>query len=340
MVSSSLPVDLIWQAELEEPLSARPTLTTKVIITQTSVALYGLDKNSGQPLWKYPFSRRQPSSTPVIAEGDLVVFGEYDGIVTALDAVSGRIIWQRQHCGKEYSIESIISDHDRVYVASQPTAIEALNLDNGSISWSHCEINSTVFPSRGAKLFIGEDEKLYVVTTEVHILNLDNGFIEQEFEENLSGVQQLVNERFYGKNWVRDAKTMRIINTLTSPSYIPLHGDCDDFEPPFIFGSDHIYAVGNCGGIFSLDLENFEVSESSLSNLYVLGSVTIYKDMLYALTSNGEIHALDPVFGSSAGILRTNQNVGASIALSYGSISDNEILIITFGDREMYAFKE
>jgi len=141
IVSSSLPVKQLWQTQLKEPSSASPILTNRVIIAQTSVALYGLDKDSGQQLWKHTFNSRQLTPAPIIAQGNLVFLGDNDGMVTALDTVSGEVNWQRQHCGKEsgyYTIESIVTDQERVYVASQPTAIEAIYLDNGSISWNHC----------------------------------------------------------------------------------------------------------------------------------------------------------------------------------------------------------
>lgn len=99
-------------------------------------------------------------------------------------------------------------------------------------------------------MFIGEEEKLYVVTTEVHLINLDNGIIEQAFEDNLAGAQQLIHERFYGKSRVWDANTMKQISLLTSPSYIPLHGDCEDFKFPFILEANYLFAAGNCG-VFS-----------------------------------------------------------------------------------------
>lgn len=342
IVSSSLPVKQLWQTQLKEPSSASPILTNRVIIAQTSVALYGLDKDSGQQLWKHTFNSRQPTPAPIIAQGNLVFLGDNDGMVTALDTVSGEVNWQRQHCGKEsgyYTIESIVTDQERVYVASQPTAIEAIYLDNGSISWNHCKINDTVFPSRGARLFIGENESLYVATTEVHILNLNTGSIEQMFEQNLAGIQHLVDGRFYGRNWVRDAYSMEMISMLTSPSYKPLYGSCEDFRRPFTFSPNNMYAVGSCGGVFSLDLDNYTVTESYLSNLDVATPVTIYHNLLYALTSNGEVHAIDPVTRLNAGVLRTNKNVDSLRMSSSGVTSDNEVLIVTFGDRDIFTFK-
>lgn len=342
LVSSSLPVKQLWQTQLKEPLSAIPVLTNRVIIAQTSVALYGLDKDSGQQLWKYTFNTRQPTPAPTMAKRNLVFLGENDGMVTALDTVSGEIKWQRQHCGQEsgyYTIASIVTDQEKVYIVSQPTAIEAIYLDNGSVSWSHCKINETVFPSRGARLFIGGNEKLFVVTTEAHILNLDTGIIEQKFEQNLAGAQHLVDGRFYGRNWVRDAHTMEIIRTLTSPGYKPLYGSCEDFRRPFTFGPSNVYAVGSCGGVFSLDLDNYTVTESYLSNLDVAAPVTIYQNLLYALTSNGEVHAIDPVTGLNAGVLRTNKNVESLRMSSSGVTSDNEVLVLIFGDKDIFAFK-
>jgi len=201
------------------------------------------------------------------------------------------------------------------------------------------QINDTVFPSRGARLFIGENESLYVATTEVHILNLNTGSIEQMFEQNLAGIQHLVDGRFYGRNWVRDAYSMEMISTLTSPSYKPLYGSCEDFRQPFTFGPSNVYVVGSCGGVFSLDLDNYTVTESYLSNLDVATPVTIYQNLLYALTSNGEVHAIDPVTGLNAGVLRTNKNVDSLRMSSSGVTSDNEVLIVTFDDRDIFTFK-
>lgn len=93
-------------------------------------------------------------------------------------------------------------------------------------------------------------------------------------------------------------------------------------------------------GVFSLDLESYEIVQTYLSDLYVMGSIAVYKDALYALTSNGEIHAFDPINGRSVGLLKTNQSVGGTVILPYGILSDNEVLVVTFGDDAIYVFKK
>lgn len=343
-ISSSLPVKRLWQSQLEVPLSAGPILGYKVIVVQTSAALYGLDKNSGQQLWRHTFNTRQPSPVPIVVKENLLFFGDVNGMVMALDVDSGRIKWQQQHCGKEngyYTITSIVADQEKIYVASQPTAIEAIYLNNGSVSWKYCELNNTIFPPRGARLFIGadKDETVYVVTTEVHVLNRSTGIIEQVFKQNLAGARHLNNKRFYGSDWVRNAHTMELISTLVSPSYKPFYGNCEEFRLPFTFNQNHMYATGRCGGVFALDLNSYNVTESYFQDLDIASPVAMYKNSLYLLTSNGEIYAIDPVAGSDIGVLHTNKGVKNLSASSSGVVSDDEILVVTFGDRDIYVFK-
>jgi outer membrane protein assembly factor BamB len=132
--STSLPIDLIWQAEIDEPVASPPQLSSQIVVVFTYRALYGLDPATGQRLWKYRFRTAEVSSQPFVVTDDKVIYGSSRGQLIVLDANSGEMIWRYTFPGENgwgYDILSVKVDDQAVYISSQPRAVKALDLATG-----------------------------------------------------------------------------------------------------------------------------------------------------------------------------------------------------------------
>ncbi len=340
VVESSLPIELKWQAQVDEQVDRQPAISEEIIVVATDTALYGLEKENGARQWRHEFNNHQPSPVKMAADDEIVVYGDRDGLLTALRLSSGEVLWRHIPCNRGSTLNgsnSIIVADGVVYAAFQPTVIEARKIESGDLIWEICNSASEI-PSRGVQLLL-ENEDLYVNTYEIHVLNVENGEIEYASEVNIGGIAQLKNGRFYGNSWVRDAETLRLINELKSPTYKPLYGACTTYRPPYTFLDDQFFGIGYCGGLMALDQETNDIQWRYNVDVDGKSPIAIYNDNLYVLFKNGEIHAVEPELGNSLGILKTDALVESLSDPSGGIVANDDILIITFGDNNIWAFE-
>lgn len=131
--SSSLPVELLWQSELDEAVNQHPFITNGTVVVSTSQAIYGLDIETGQRVWKHS-TLYQPVPDPIIFIEGKIICGNDAGQFNALDITTGEVIWQRKlgdRTDDYFDVRSLVATDSIVYAASQPTAIEAIDLNTG-----------------------------------------------------------------------------------------------------------------------------------------------------------------------------------------------------------------
>lgn len=197
-------------------------------------------------------------------------------------------------------------------------------------------------PSRAVQLFLDKID-LYVFTTEVHILDPATGQVKQALQKNLSP-SHLVNGKFYGPDWVRDANSLRLVTQLESPSIMPREGSsrCKKYVPPFTFSGGQIYAGGQCGGVYALDNRTHQIQWEYRPESLTQNPNAIYQGRLYVLFEDGEIHAIDPEVGENRGALKTNLGLPGYVRdadfSSRGLVANDDILVATFNDRFVWAF--
>jgi outer membrane protein assembly factor BamB len=139
VLSSSLPVQLVWQAQVDEPIDDQAIIAEDLIVVPTSLALYALNKQTGERLWRHEFDAYQPSLVSIAVGDKTVIYGDKNGSVTAIQAASGQVIWRQKPCGREdnfYGSTRIVVAENTVYAAFQPTAVEARSLNSGELIWS------------------------------------------------------------------------------------------------------------------------------------------------------------------------------------------------------------
>lgn len=80
-----------------------------VAVTDVKDVVWGLDRNSGAPMWKQPAFPRRLLSAPV-AHGDYLVVGDYDGYLHWLAGSDGRIAARTRLGGKAIRAQPVVAD--------------------------------------------------------------------------------------------------------------------------------------------------------------------------------------------------------------------------------------
>jgi outer membrane protein assembly factor BamB/predicted phosphohydrolase len=167
--------------------------------------------------------------TGLVAEGDLVVYGNTAGAIVALDKNSGKIVWQFQTGGKVYATPAIADN--KVVGASTDNNIYCLDLKTGEKRWRFTTGKSIVASPVVHKnsVYIGSSEGVF------RSIDLKSGELAWEFTDvnNFVESKPLVYEgKVYFGSWgnsfyALDTKTGRLVwkrekytNRMLSPAAV------------------------------------------------------------------------------------------------------------------------
>lgn len=93
-----------------------------------------------------------------------------------------------------------------------------------------------------------------------------------------------------------------------------------------------------------MDIKSNQIIWGYREDIGVQSSTDIYGGNLYVLFDDGEIHAIDLQTGQEQGVLKTNLDIPGSVRnasfLSRGIVANENVLIITFNDENVWAFCE
>ncbi len=89
----------------------------------------------------------------------------------------------------------------------------------------------------------------------------------------------------------------------------------------------------------ALDQETNDIQWSYNVDVDGYSPTAVYKDALYVLFENGEIHAVTPSTSNSLGILKMDVGVENRFVTSSGLVADDDILLVNFGDNNVWAFE-
>lgn len=340
IISSTLPIHLLWQVELKDAVVQKPILHKNILLVLTSKALYAIEQNSGKILWRRD-TVYQRMHFPLVVNDDIVALGDSSGYLTVLDLKTGHVRWQLDVGGDESDyVSDVVVKDEVVYVVGQDTFIEARYVETGKLIWDIDGLDalSVGISSRGVRLIV-QDDKVYIIGTEVHIADVKTGEIVDVKDINI-GKGQVVNHIMYHANHAYKLPTFTVIAEYKSPTFKEVYGNCILFRTPLEIRGDIFYAPGYCGGVFAVDLAGKILWEYEPA-LDAESPVALFHENVYALLSNGQIHAIDAVDGKNRGSLTTNGTIPGLMVgdLSARGITANEsVLIATFGNRQVWAF--
>lgn len=128
---------LLWEADIEQPLSAGPGLGQSTVVVGSSNAnVTALDNSNGEKLWTTTVSS-EVLAVPVIANG-IVIIRTTDGAVIALEEKTGRQLWAFEESTPALTLRGMgkpLIIQDRVIVGFANGKLIALQLKTGKNVW-------------------------------------------------------------------------------------------------------------------------------------------------------------------------------------------------------------
>jgi outer membrane protein assembly factor BamB len=342
ITSSSLPVHLLWQVELNEPIVQKPILYDSILVVLSVRMLYALDIDTGQILWNHS-TRWRRGHFPIAVQDNVVVLGDTGGYLTVLQLQTGEILWQADLGADNVDyVRDVDIEDDIVYSGGQPTYVEARRLITGEILWT-IDVNDALqadMSMRGLRLGV-KDGMVFAFGSRIHVIDANTGRIIRVLDLNIGG-GQILDDKWYGANIAYQLPTFEVILQYQSPTFKENYGSCALFRMPLELRNDVIYASGYCGGVFAIDAEG-EIIWQYETMLDAESPIALYHGNVYALFSNGQIHAIDSASGENRGILTTDGTIPGVIQgeLSARGLNANDsALVVTFGNRQIWAFSD
>ncbi len=122
-----------WRFACEDEIRGSLAIANEMVyVPSYDHNLYALEQNSGKFVWKYA-AENGIGASPLIVEGNVVVFGSTDTVVYGVDARTGRLAWTVPTQGKVYS--SPASEFGHIFIGSDDRNLYAIHALSGRLSW-------------------------------------------------------------------------------------------------------------------------------------------------------------------------------------------------------------
>jgi outer membrane protein assembly factor BamB len=339
VLSSTLPVELIWTLSLDGRVTQSPLVTKKWAAIVTQHSLYLVDIATGEVQWQLP-NHTYPYELPMVAVQDSLVIGEFGGVVSSLDVATGQLQWQTQISNDETAnFNNVIVVADLIIVATQPTEIKALSPLDGAVQW---EISSPLLyemRSRGVHIYAYNGE-VYIADLETYIVDARTGKLENVVDLK-TNLMQSAGDYLFDHFGAYDIKTLTYQFNFRVPTGKYPISSCEGLQLPYTIEHNTVIAADSCGGTYAVDLTNGQVEWEYMPKLIAAPPIAVRHDVVYALMQNGEIHAIALNTGRNMGILKTNAGLAGYTEgelTSIGMVTNGEVLIATFNEPTVFGF--
>lgn len=344
LTENTLPVTPLWQVTLESEMRSIPQLTPDLVIVETmSRELYGLEAQTGEIRWHIA-NGFFPSPNPHSIVDDKLIYMADDHVIVA-DIATGETVWKYFAAPGEQDLMNMIVGDGLVYaIAYRRTIILALDLESGELQW-RTDKNGDDLGLFGGKIFFLNQSLYFVDGPHVHVLNPTNGTIESRFEwPHSQWYFEIVDDKVYTAENIYEAQSLTLLTSLRSPTSRFLINGCTWFNPLYTFPQPQreppvFYGTGKCGGTYAIDENTGQLVWSYRPEALAHSPVALYKDTLYVLFEDGELHALDPLTGQFVGGWQTNQSLPGFSSYADGLVANNQIMVAVFDDNQVWAFE-
>jgi outer membrane protein assembly factor BamB len=113
--------------------SSTPCVAGGKVFALGSTHAYCVDAESGALLWSSPLVAKGPGSSPLVADGVLVVNAKH---LAGYDAATGKLLWQQEKAGGGNSSPVVWNGAGGALVICNGRDLTAVNPANGEIVWS------------------------------------------------------------------------------------------------------------------------------------------------------------------------------------------------------------
>ena len=263
--------------------------------------VYAIDPSNGKEEWRYPAqaARNETFYAPPAVDHDLVVIGDYTGILYGLDAEKGTQTWKFGTPLKARIIAGAVIGEKYVYAGTVAGVLYAVDRENGTEAWHYAttrDIWSAPLLADGVLYFTTLDRHLYA-------LNADTGKLLWQFPDaNMKP---------------EDSPVGAMAGTPT------LH------DGVLYFGSFNNAA-------YALDLETRKLLWTYPTQNWVWGSPVFDEEtgQLYGGDLDGNVFALDPATGKEIWKVTTaGPVVNSPVVAEYDR---QPAVFVTSGDSNLY----
>lgn len=333
IVNSNLEVDILWMSKVHKQIVAQPAIGKNALVAKTRGGLYAYNIQNGRSLWQRHLNIGGYS--PLLVGDDIFFVGDSQNTVWALDGLTGKVVWQYVFPNDTTYVGDIVIHDGVLYAATAPKIyVVAIDADTGAEIWRRDDD----LGYRGTHLFLNDDELIVIPLGKIRILNRFTGKTIRKADVRGDGgalvnLQQIYQGRLYNEKMVLDAETFELIARLKSPTTKFLIDACGLFQTPYTFKGHFLYAAGRCGGIFALDINNqYKFRWSVLEDTISSPSTSIFDDVLYVFTEQGEVIGVDPETGKEVGKMQIKPEPASVFSGYAGVISNEKAMYLYYGD--------
>ncbi|WP_332898460.1 PQQ-like beta-propeller repeat protein [Haladaptatus sp. CMSO5] len=159
--------DIKWDKRVSSTSSNGPAITQRAIY----YAEYGVSalSHDGDTLWEKQRDENPGMRVTPLALNDIVVSGEYDGMVVARDVTTGREVWETSLEGPS-PITSLIVAGTSIFASNQEGMLASVEPETGTMRWS--------YSGSYGQTVVGDENHIVLVGKEVTALSADTGEVE------------------------------------------------------------------------------------------------------------------------------------------------------------------
>ncbi len=336
IVDSNFPVDILWISKVHKQIVDQPVIGNSVLVAKTRGMLYAYDIQNGRSRWQRYLNIGY--SSPVLVDADTFFVGDGNKMVWALDGRTGEVVWQYVFPNDTTYVGDIVMRDGVLYAATAPKIyVAAIDAASGAEIWRRDDD----LGFRGTDLFLNGDELIVAPLGPFRVLNRFTGetvrTVEVREDGALANLQQIYQGRLYNERAVWDANTLELIARLRSPTKKFLGDKCEQFQIPYTFNDHYLYAAGRCGGVFAMDIDNqYKFQWSVFEDTVCSPATSIFDDILYIFTEQGEVVGVDPVTGNVVGRMHVTPKPANIFAGYAGVASNEEMIFLYYGDGNVY----
>ena len=174
--------ELIWSKNNIYPFNSEIKRSkNKIFVVDYKNTLRCYNINDGSECWSLPTEDSftiSSSNFSLIIDGELIIFTNSIGDVTAVDIDSGLITWQlpTQSSGiinetYNFKVSKLVSDNESIYFSNNKNEFYSIDVKTGTTNWIN-EINSNLTPIISGNLIFTVSNEGYL-----HVIEKNNGNI-------------------------------------------------------------------------------------------------------------------------------------------------------------------
>ena len=174
--------ELIWSKNNIYPFNSEIKRSkNKIFVVDYKNTLRCYNINDGSECWNLPTEDSftiSSSNFSLIIDGELIIFTNSIGDVTAVDIDSGLITWQLPTQSSSiinetynFKVSKLVSDNESIYFSNNKNEFYSIDVKTGTTNWIN-EINSNLTPIISGNLIFTVSNEGYL-----HVIEKNNGNI-------------------------------------------------------------------------------------------------------------------------------------------------------------------